>query len=281
VAEDLSAPAAPLAAAERSGRRPSILRGRFLVAYALLALALAGAVGGLVLMTADDREETGGLAWSSWQPTAEGEARAWQIADHVAESYRHRSGRVLVGVLAGPPGGRLGARGTQTQSQPAPIAVVAVRGRATDDSDTELAAISPDDSLAFVMCGFGRSCRLDEGLSSGERGVLLQRESLELALYAFRYVDGLEHVLVYLPPAQALTQQGAVQVDPLIYFRREQIEQLLERPLRATLPARDPRRIADAEANRVTRIVNPRTFTFQTERLPTAQAIIVLTPIAN
>jgi hypothetical protein len=281
VAEDLTAPAGPLAAAERAGGRPSILRGRFLVAYAFLALALAGAIGGLLLMADEDEDETGGVAWSDWQPAAEGEARGWEIADQVAESYRHRSGSLLVGVLAGPPGGRLGTRGTQTQSQPAPIAVVAVRGRATDESDTQLAAISPEDSLAFVMCGFGRNCRLDEGLSSGERGVLLQREALELALYAFRYVDGLEHVLVYLPPAQALTQQGAVQVDPLIYFQREQVEELLQRPLRATLPARDPRGIADAEANRVTRIVTPRTFTFQTQRLPTAQAILVLTPIAS
>jgi hypothetical protein len=280
VAEDLTAPAGPLAAARARGRL-SILRRRFLIAYALLALALAGAVGGLLLMTAEDGDETGRVAWSSWQPTAEGEARAWQIADHVAESYRHRSGRLLVGVLAGPPGGRLGARGTQTQTQPAPIAVIAVRGRATDESDTDLAAISPEDSLAFVMCGFGRNCRLDEGLSSGERGVLLQREALELALYAFRYVDGLEHVLVYLPPAQALTQQGAVQVDPIIYFRRDEVEELLQRPLRATLPAEDPRRMTDVEANRVARIVTPRAFTFQTERLPTAQAIIVLTPIAS
>ncbi len=43
-------------------------------------------------------------------------------------------------------------------------------------------------------------CSIKEGKPSNERGLLVTREALELALYTFRYVSGVERVIVTMPP---------------------------------------------------------------------------------
>ena len=52
----------------------------------------------------------------------------------------------------------------------------------------------------YTLCGLGAACSIAEGKPTVARGALLRREALELALYTFHYIDGIDSVLVLLPP---------------------------------------------------------------------------------
>ena len=54
----------------------------------------------------------------------------------------------------------------------------------------------------FSLCGLGQSCAIATGKASVERGTLVRREILELALYTFKYVGGVNHVIAFMPPAR-------------------------------------------------------------------------------
>ena len=52
----------------------------------------------------------------------------------------------------------------------------------------------------YSLCGLGASCSIATGTPSVERGELVRREILELALYTFKYVGGIENVIAFMPP---------------------------------------------------------------------------------
>ena len=71
-------------------------RGRFAVAYLLLGAAVGIAVGGAIVLV----NRTGPQPrppWSSWQPTTSStSSREFEIAQHVARSYKQPTGDQLV-----------------------------------------------------------------------------------------------------------------------------------------------------------------------------------------
>ena len=52
----------------------------------------------------------------------------------------------------------------------------------------------------YKLCGLGNLVLDPRGKPTVARGQLLRREALELALYSFHYLDGVDSTLVLLPP---------------------------------------------------------------------------------
>ena len=59
-------------------------------------------------------------------------------------------------------------------------------------------------TIAYNLCGIGgKNCAIGIGTPSSARLLLLRREALELALYTFKYVHGVQNVVAILPPGRS------------------------------------------------------------------------------
>jgi hypothetical protein len=201
-------------------------RSRFAAFYVLLAV-VAGAGVGTLLVLVGRGSPAPAPAWSAWEPSGTAEQRAAQIAEHVSNPYRLPSGAALVAVTyQGPPIGTLD--GTTAQS----VRAIAVRpdttaGRA-DASD--IATIDARNTVQYSLCGLGRNCSI-AGKASDARAQLLRREALELALYSFHYVDGIDSTLVLLP------RRADGQEATAIFLTKDDLRRELSQPLDQTLTA--------------------------------------------
>ncbi|MGH3133890.1 MAG: hypothetical protein ACRDNY_09175 [Gaiellaceae bacterium] len=218
----------PARAESRADRaRRLVYRGRFAILYLLLAVVAGAAVGALVVLVGRGSPSPA-PPWSEWEPTGTAERRVAQIGDHVSDPYRLPSGKELATVTyAGPPT-VTGPDGSTFQ-----VRAIAVRpdtsgGRAeTTDVDTFNAA----STVMYNLCGLGAACSIPEGRASVARGALLRRAALELALYSFTYVEGVESVAVLLPPRADGNASTAV------FLERSDVRTALSRPLNQTLTA--------------------------------------------
>ncbi len=278
---------APLATRVDSGdtakesRSRGALRGayrrRFAALYLLLAITVGAAVGAsVVLLTREDPAPA--QAWSAWEPDGSDTARVRQIADHVGTAYRTPEGEQLVVALGGPP--TISAGGGSDGTSPLPIRAIAVRpdtsrGQAEED-DIEIHDASS--SVQYVLCGLGESCTIQGGTPSQARHSLLRREALELALYTFKYVDGVDSVTVMLPPPP-----GGEAPPTVVYLRRGDVKAELGKPLRQTLsPGAPPLgKIRAAELQTLNRITLPRLYNYQYTQAQDLSAVMVLDPVVS
>jgi hypothetical protein len=276
VAEDLSVPR-PVAArpAEPAAGKPRRVHARrFMLAYILLGLAVVGAVA--MFAMAMNTESESERAWSAWQPSGEGESQIWQIADHVGGSYRASNGELAARILAGPP--TFNTADDQGRTLRLPLEGVLVKGRASDESDSR-AVLFSGDSVMYALCGTGTACQPGNALLQvDEIGTKYEREALELALYTFKYVDGVNSVMVFLPPFPQRNAQGQVeQVRTLVYLERSQVDFQLDRPLKETLRATNGLEFSNIERNDIVQLVHPRLYTFEPEQAPNGAWILSLT----
>jgi hypothetical protein len=202
-----------VAAAKRSTYSP---RFQFLTG-ALVAVGLA-ALAGIALLIIGPSTSTPGPPWSPWKPASSGIQGATEIASHVAPEYRDR-GKQLVNVDAND----LSFKGV-------PL-TVALRTAPEQGGNIQ---IHDEKGVLFQLCGLGPSCSIDQGKASNERGFLLRREGLELALYTFRYLKDIKQVVVLIPPVKGKAQTVA------LYFRRDQVKAELQRPLTSSLVPKAP-----------------------------------------
>jgi hypothetical protein len=188
--------------------------GRFTVAYLILVLVFGGVASlfTYLVVRADAQP------WSSWRPDGSGIARATQIANRVSPNYR-ADGEQLTVVEAQPP-----------VIQGSPIDVVAVARDRIQAVGGGFITVEPANrTIFYVFCGLGQAC----SLSDPAQGVgLLRRQSLELALYTFKYMDNVDSVVALLPPRGQETRA--------VYLRRRALAKELEQPLRSTLPGKAP-----------------------------------------
>ena len=193
-AKGTTAPARVESRADRARRL--VYRSRFAAFYFVLAVVAGAGVGALVVLVGRGSPAPA-PAWSEWEPTGSPERRAAQIGDHVGGLYRLPSGNALAAVTyAGPPT-VLGPDGAIFQVQALAVRPDTTGGRAEeDDVNTILAA----NTVMYTLCGLGERCSIPEGKPSVERAQLLRRETLELALYSFHYIDGVDSVVGLLPP---------------------------------------------------------------------------------
>src|SRR5207249_10557305 len=115
-------------------------------------------------------------------------------------------------------------------------------------------------SVLYALCGLGPRCSINRGKPSEERFLLLQREAFELALYSFRYLNGVQNVVALLPPAKGSKPTNAV------FFRRDEnlFKLALDRPLLSTLrsPPPSPSELAPLSAERtlISTLTTPNVF---------------------
>lgn len=213
---------------------PSPHAGRFGFALgALLAIAAAGMV--LAVVVIGDRNNTGpvGPAWSKWTPVKDGGDSRVQIAGHVGSQYRLLGGRQLVAVKA---------TGLKVSGVDLDIAKVGA------SSKDDIKLIKGDKTVMYRMCGLNPACSIP-GEPSVNRGLLVRREALELAMYTFKYTDA-NGVVVVLPPAVILKkgQKTPTAADLTkanenriaAYFSRGDLKKTLSGPVTATLAPNTP-----------------------------------------
>jgi hypothetical protein len=195
----------------------------------LIAVAIV-AIGAVVSLALDPPPKGDrGPSWSPWKPSKDGGDGAAQIAAYVGPAYKLPNGKQLVAVTGGP---------LEVAGLPLTIAM---RDSAQEGGKINLIE---EDGVLYRLCGLGEKCAIESGKPSGERHLLLRRQALELALYSFRYLDGLDEVAVLMPPAPGKDPEQA------LFFRRGDIANHLSRPLHATLPPPAP------SVNNITRSPN-------------------------
>lgn len=245
---------------EHQAVRERSYRGRFLVAYGILGVLAGVALVVLVGSMGLSRPEPA-AAWSTFTPveTTE-ETMIESIAAHVAGRYRLPDGAQLVAVRASAPafGG-------------VPLAAIAVQPE-TGAVDQTVRVIEAAGSVSYVLCGLGEQCAIAAGTPSVERDRLLRREALELALYTFRYVPGIDTVLVFLPPKKGSPPDATMLFEKALYA--DQLDVPLDRTLPPSVPAVDA--MPTAEQELVDRLTEPRRYAYEMQELQDGSPVLVL-----
>lgn len=277
MAEDVSlvpsaqaAPATPLPRESRTDRaRRASYRLRFGIVYVFLAAVLGAGVGAFVVLATGD-DPAPDSAWSPWRPTGSETAMLRQIADRIPKGYTE-DGDQLVISTAGP-------LSVPTEQGDVPIENVFVqpdtsKGLAEED---EIEVYDGDSVASFALCGVGNDdqCAITRGTPSTERFTLLRRQALELSLYTLKYVDGVDSVIVFMPP----TPKG--QSNGTVFLTRKDLAAELKRPLAELLPARNATvgSLSEIEEGHVLRLTEPRMYAFQFQAAPNGSPILVLSP---
>lgn len=267
-----SVPAAlprPESRADRARRL--VYRGRFAFFYLALAVVAGCAIGALVVLVGRG-SPAAAPEWSAFRPEGSLERRAALIGDHVSDQYRLPSGSPLATVTySGPPtianqdGSALQVRGLAVQSEAASGA---------DDVDVFRA----ESNVMYVLCGRGPVCAIPEGRDSEERTQLLRREALELALYSFTFLEGIDSVLILLPPRQGSDQSNVV------FLERDDLSAALDKPLDETLTAELTPGVGEitvSEGQNIDRLTRSRVYQAGPLQQQDGSFIMVLAPALN
>ena len=238
-----------------------VLAGRFRVIYGVLAVVLGGAVGTLIVLLGATNGG-GGPAWSSWKPTGSSSDRTNEIATFVSRHYRLDSGRQLVAVSV---------------NKPPAVGRFPVKYLALSDgsSSSNISLMKADDTVAYILCGLGQNCAINEGQASVERSRLLRREALELALYTFKHVHGTESVAAFLPPKPGARPRY------VLFFQKDDLKGELDRPLARTLaPQRrlSPATLGSVDTASVTSVVNAHVFQYTFGQAADGSVYLALQP---
>jgi hypothetical protein len=269
VAEDL-AQERPLVVRQQSRSeraRHAAYRYRFAAIYVLLAAVVGGAVGSFIVLIGK-AEPAPAAKWSRWEPDGSRLARVRQIASHVPARYK-----LPVFAIGGPP------EVTVPDSGQLAVSVIAVRPDTSrgQAEEGDIDVFDADSAISFKLCGDGTSCSIPEGKPSEARLQLLRREALELSLYTFKYADGVDSVVVFLPPAPP-NAQGEQTPSGALFLRRGDFKPQLAAPISRTLSSPPPAvgRMTDAEAAKVDRLTTPRVYAYTYTQSADGSPILVL-----
>jgi hypothetical protein len=142
---------------------------------------------------------------------------------------------------------------------------------------SDVKAIDASGTVSYVLCGIGgrSACVIGEGSPSAERQALLRREALELALYSFKYVDGVDSVAVLLP------QDNPSLPPTAVFLEQSDVSGELSRPLAETLTAPivpDIGGISADELTTIDRLTRPHLYSYQYDSAQDGSPIMALTP---
>jgi hypothetical protein len=261
-------PAAPAPAPAPAAPQPPVAtyphRPRFLFVYGFLGAVLAGAIALVVIYAG--RAITPAPTWSTWHPHGGGLGAAKQIADQVGKSYRLPNGDQLVDVLAKEPSV------SPPTGSPISLHYVALKGTG-GKPDTDY-VVSPSDTMMYQLCGLGTGCAIATGKPSSARGTLVRREILELALYTFKYVGGVNNVIAFMPPV-------STQPTRAVYLQKSDVAAELKTPLTQTLRAKVPlpATIPAREVHTIDATTESRVYKVALAQAPNGDAVLVLTPL--
>lgn len=209
--------------------RKSAYRGRFIVVYFCLAVAVGVAIGALAVALGSPTKHKAKQA-KIFESTTTGELGAMDLAYDVQRTYQLPNGRPLTKIVA--------TRNTLQDGQGGYLRVrfqVVQPEDALKDRDSR--PLAPGDPIQFSLCGEGEQCSIPGGASTA-RGSLLRRAALELALRTFRRDTQVDNVTVFLRPFAAKSGWEGV----ALVFDRNKIAHdspaLLSRPLTKTIPGK-------------------------------------------
>ena len=207
-------------------------------------------------------------AWSAWAPPSGSTAQiANAIASHVADEYQLTDGgQKLVAVKASPP---VAPRGKKD-------AVSAIVVRAPSQQTGKLVFHATLGTWTYTLCGDGGNCSIGHGPPTADRGRLVRREALEIALDTFEFLPQVSTIVEYLPPP-------APELYPttLLYVQRSELAKQLAQPLAATLTRASPPLPSDpdtAEAQRIDTLTLPHLFDYAVFDLGDGSAALDLFP---
>jgi hypothetical protein len=223
-------------------------------------VVVAGFAGVIVLFAYLVSNNAAKQPWSSYKPTgADVYDRAQNMVDHVAPKYRY-GGEPIAVVQAQPLLYRDAIVDGIAFLKP-PLRQVG--GRITD--------FEPSGStIAYVFCGQAQSCALPR-TEAEQVGPLLQRESLELALYTFKYWPDVRSIIALLPV------NG--NASAAVYLKRRHVARFLDKPLNATLPSHDDltaNSLTPAEQATIDRVIVNNTFLSRFEQGPNGRTVLLL-----
>jgi hypothetical protein len=232
--------------------------------FAANLVVVAGFVGVLVLFSflvshgsAND--------WSSYKPKG-GDVydKAQHMADHVAPAYKY-NGQTIAVVQAQP-----------LLYQDAVVDGIAFTRQPFRKIGSPYKQFVPSGStIAYVFCGQAPKCGLP---SEGAQDTvpLLRRESLELALYTFKYSPSVDSIVSLLPPAGNTSYA--------IYLKRRNFQKELSKPLDATLPSHDVlsyEKMSPVEKATVDRLTVKNTFASQFAQGANGRTLLVLRSVGQ
>ncbi len=282
-APTLAVPRSAPAGAERSRHSR-----KFKAAIAVLLVAGAASLAAAVVLTSSSgaKHASSGGSWSAWQPSAGGLTGAQQIADYLSPYYRASSADQLAVVTA-----------VNLNDSSNPLQVVIPNSA----SPGGYQALDPNSTLAYNLCGLSsKDCSIGVGTPSANRLLLLRREALELALYSFKYLSGVQTVVALLPPGHTATSSSSrvgakpssssgqsssssQPVDLALAFDRAELQPFLDRPLRDTLPESLPPTVDQMsyapESELISVITAHGLFQEQTEQAQDGSNMVVLSPL--
>jgi pimeloyl-ACP methyl ester carboxylesterase len=165
--------------------------------------------------------------WSDWLPPSGSTAAVTNaIAAHLGSTYLlDGSGKKLVNVTAAAAGSRLGPLRR-------PLAVISTR--LPFDSGGGYTFAETSTTWTYNLCGSGPGCSI-AGAPSLNRGRVVAREALELALYTFKFEPGITSVVIFAPPVAHDVEDRSV-----FFIQRSQLAHALSVPLDRTFPLATP-----------------------------------------
>jgi hypothetical protein len=235
-------------------------RRHFRLAYVLLALVFWLSVAAFVLLLTRGHQHAATRAnWSAWKPTDSGLLGARQIGHTVATQYKSATGEELAVVQEHLPE----VQGLHLES------IGVRRLLQTGQIDPYVGLFSTDQTLIYAFCGTEANCAIG---SSTAPSMLVRREALELSLYAFKYLKGVNQVV-------SLVQTTKTSGTSAIFLRKDDLAPELSKPLRSTLPLSVPPPAGtndSREGPTIDSLTLQNTFPAHFEPLPDGDAILVL-----
>ncbi|MBV8080525.1 MAG: hypothetical protein JO186_09150 [Actinobacteria bacterium] len=236
---------------------------RFTIVYGALAGILLAAVGAFVILVVKPGHRSP-APWSAWKPAVGSlSTMASEIANHVSHEYKlNSSGAQLVAVVPSKP---------TVTSGTTNISIKAIAIRKTPNYEI----LNSNKSEMYTFCGLGDHCSIASGTPSSERGRLVRREALEVALYTFKFIPSVDSVIAFMPPAPGSTSSS------LLFLQKKNYKDELSHPLKSTLRLAAPplpTQPDDVEANTIDSLTLSSIFSYQLTALQTGGAALVLNP---
>ena len=230
----------------------------------ILAVGAFALLGAMIVRANED----GGPVWSpNFEPAGSGLDRA---PPSPATSRRATAWRTATSSSRRIPG----IPSYVVGDEDVPAAGFAIKHPAMGGDDYEF--IEADKTVQYVLCGLGEGCAIATGDPTPERERLVRREALELALYTFKYVDGVDRVATFLPPRAGSPPTW------MLLFQRDDFGDQLDQPVAQTLPDAVPpaEAIPADQVATIDGLTNPQRYRFEVQNLQNGQPIFVLEPAA-
>jgi hypothetical protein len=254
----------------RPAEPPGVFRGRFAIAYLVLAVLAGIGIGGAVVLL--DRPATKEATWSTWKPEGSRATFDDQIARYVSSRYvLPETGNPLVAVIPAAPTITIGA-------QELAVSNVVIQDDPEGDRDG-FRVVDIDKSWMYRLCGLGTNCSIPVGTPSAERLQILRREALELALYTFKYSDDVNSVIAFLPPDLGDADDAEDDTAVALFFEKSALRTELKRPLNQTLVSASPPQGTELDPREsliVERLTADRLFLYQFQPLQAGNALMHL-----